>query len=88
MKTPDFPVDEAERVSTLEALDIVYTPSEERFDRITYGRDFAEASVLFNNVLKVFPADQASRLYMERSAQLMVNKPPIRWNGVEVYDIK
>lgn len=35
MRAPDLPVDEVERVGTLNSLDIVYTPAEERFDRIT-----------------------------------------------------
>lgn len=35
MKTPAIPDDEASRQNVLDALDIVYSPAEERFDRIT-----------------------------------------------------
>ncbi len=35
MQAPPFPPDEAERLAALRALDILNTPSEERFDRIT-----------------------------------------------------
>lgn len=35
MKTPDFPHDEHERIEDLRSLNILDTPSEERFDRLT-----------------------------------------------------
>ncbi|MCY2959028.1 MAG: GAF domain-containing protein [Planctomycetota bacterium] len=35
MQTPPFPPDEFERLAALRALDVLDTPSEERFDRIT-----------------------------------------------------
>ena len=35
MKTPETPVDEAERLATLRSLNILDTPPEERFDRLT-----------------------------------------------------
>lgn len=35
MKEPDFPVNEQERLSSLRSLQILDTPSEERFDRVT-----------------------------------------------------
>lgn len=35
MKTPDYPQDEYERIEDLRALNILDTPSEERFDRLT-----------------------------------------------------
>ncbi len=35
MKTPDFPDNEASRVKTLKSLEILDTPAEERFDRVT-----------------------------------------------------
>ncbi len=35
MKTPEIPENEAERQLALDALNIVYTPTEERFERIT-----------------------------------------------------
>lgn len=35
MKKPDHPSDEIERLELLESLNLVYSPAEERFDRIT-----------------------------------------------------
>ena len=35
MKAPAFPIDEDRRLAALASLDILYTPAEERFDRIT-----------------------------------------------------
>ena len=35
MKEPESPDDESSRVAALNSLDIVYTPVEERFDKIT-----------------------------------------------------
>ena len=35
MKAPEIPADEAQRLSQLRALNIMNTPAEERFDRLT-----------------------------------------------------
>lgn len=35
MKTPDLPDNEAQRIASLQRMDILFTPGEERFDRIT-----------------------------------------------------
>jgi GAF domain-containing protein len=35
MKAPDLPENEVERIASLRAMDALFTPSEERFDRIT-----------------------------------------------------
>lgn len=35
MKTPDLPENEAQRLASLHAMDVLFTPGEERFDRIT-----------------------------------------------------
>ena len=35
MKAPDLPANEIERIASLRAMDALFTPSEERFDRIT-----------------------------------------------------
>ncbi|MDH4361799.1 MAG: GGDEF domain-containing protein, partial [Nitrospirota bacterium] len=35
MKTPDIPQDEKARLTTLRSLNILDTPQEERFDRLT-----------------------------------------------------
>lgn len=53
-----------------------------------YNRDFAEAAVYFNNVLKENPKDKTAQIYRERSASFLVNPPPSDWNGVEALDIK
>ena len=36
--------------------------------QLYYNKEFAEASVCFNNVLKKYPEDTASKLYINRSA--------------------
>lgn len=35
MKAPDIPEDEEQRLAALQAMDVLFTPGEERFDRIT-----------------------------------------------------
>lgn len=47
-----------------------------------YAKNFAEASVQFNNVLQANPNDLASKIYLERSAKFMVEGVPTDWNGV------
>lgn len=49
-----------------------------------YERKFSEASVLFNQVLQKNPEDKASRIYLKRSANYMVNGVPDEWTGVEL----
>lgn len=49
-----------------------------------YQREFAEAGVKFNRVLKRNPQDQAARLYLERSAQFMVSGVPEDWQGTTI----
>ncbi len=53
-----------------------------------YSRDFAEAAVYFNNVLKENSKDKAAQIYRERSAAFMVNQPPSEWDGIEALDMK
>lgn len=53
-----------------------------------YKRDFAEAAVYFNNVLKKNPKDKAAEIYRERSASFLLNPPPIDWDGIETLNIK
>lgn len=53
-----------------------------------YQKQFPEASVYFNNVLKRNPADKAARLYMQRAAHGMVHGVPDDWTGVEVMQEK
>lgn len=55
MKTPDFPIDERVRLETLRSFDILDTPAEERFDRITrvarrmFGVSIALVSLIDEN---------------------------------------
>lgn len=53
-----------------------------------YSRDFAEAAVYFNNVLKENSQDKAAQIYRERSASFLVNPPPLQWKGIESLDVK
>ena len=48
-----------------------------------FAKEFAEASVCFKNVLKTNAADKTAKLYLERSAQFMVQGVPQDWEGVE-----
>lgn len=48
-----------------------------------YNKHFAEASIRFNEVLDRNVNDRAARLYLERSAMLMVNGVTENWHGVE-----
>lgn len=47
-------------------------------------KQFPEASVHFNSVLKHNPGDKAARLYLQRAAHCMVHGVPDDWTGVEV----
>jgi class 3 adenylate cyclase len=53
-----------------------------------FAKEFAEASVCFNNVLKANAEDKTARLYLERSAQFMVRGVPEDWEGVEAMESK
>jgi two-component system sensor histidine kinase ChiS len=53
-----------------------------------HQRDFAEASVKFNCVLKRNPNDKAARLFLERAAHFMVHGPPPDWIGLEILSLK
>ncbi len=53
-----------------------------------FTKEFTEASVCFNKVLKVNSADKTARLYLERSAQFMVQGVPEDWEGVETVESK
>ena len=51
-----------------------------------FAKDFAEAAVQFKNVLKEHPTDISARLYLERSARLMVQGVPSEWQGIETIE--
>lgn len=48
-----------------------------------FAKEFTEASVCFKNVLKTNAKDKTAKLYLERSAQFMVQGVPEDWEGVE-----
>jgi two-component system sensor histidine kinase ChiS len=58
-------------------------PAFESGIQLYYGKKFSEASVHFNQVLETNPADLASRIYLKRCANYMVNGVPPDWTGVE-----
>lgn len=49
-----------------------------------HDKQFPEASVHFNQVLKRNPKDEAARLYLQRAAHFMVNGVPEGWEGTQV----
>jgi two-component system sensor histidine kinase ChiS len=53
-----------------------------------HQKQFPEASVYFNNVLKLNPNDEAARLYLRRAAHGMVHGVPEDWTGVEMLQDK
>lgn len=53
-----------------------------------FKRDFADSVGLFKKVLDVNPEDKTARLYLERSAQFVVQGVPDDWQGIEAMDAK
>jgi hypothetical protein len=53
-----------------------------------FAKDFAKASVCFKNVLKANADDKIARLYLQRSAQFMVQGVAEDWEGVEAVESK
>ena len=49
-----------------------------------HDKQFPEASVYFNKVLKRNPKDEAARLYLQRAAHFMIHGVPKDWSGAEV----
>ena len=58
-------------------------PNFEEGLELYYSKQFSEASVQFNQVLKKNSQDKAARIYLERSANYMVQGVPDDWTGVE-----
>ncbi|MFQ5753598.1 MAG: adenylate/guanylate cyclase domain-containing protein, partial [bacterium] len=48
-----------------------------------FAKDFTNASVCFKKVLDVNPDDKTAKLYLERSAQFMVQGVAEAWEGIE-----
>ena len=53
-----------------------------------FAKEFAEAAPRFKNVLKTNSDDKTAKLYLERSAQFMVQGVPEEWEGVEAVESK
>ena len=53
-----------------------------------FAGEFAEAAVMFKNVLKENPTDKTAKLYLERAAQFMVHGVPEGWQGIEAMESK
>jgi two-component system sensor histidine kinase ChiS len=53
-----------------------------------FAKDFTNAAVFFKKVLDVHAGDKTARLYLERSAQFMVQGVPEDWEGVEAVESK
>jgi len=53
-----------------------------------FAKKFVEAAGSFKKVLDANPDDKTARLYLERSAQFMVQGVPDDWQGVETMDSK
>lgn len=53
-----------------------------------FDKEFAEAAVMFKNVLKDNPTDKTAKLYLERSAHFMVHGAPEGWQGIEAMESK
>ena len=53
-----------------------------------FDRKFAEAAVLFKNVLDTNPSDKTAHLYLKQAAQFMVYGVPEGWQGVQTMTSK
>ncbi len=47
-----------------------------------HNRQWSRAEALWKNILQKFPADEPSKLYLERCQWLKQNPPPSDWDGV------
>ena len=66
----------------VEVLEVFADKSREDFEKglaLYFGRDFAESSVFFNNILKHNPLDAAASLYLKKAADYMVRGVPEDW---------
>ena len=53
-----------------------------------FAKEFVEAAVYFQKVLKIHPHDKTARLFLQRSAQFMIQSVPDDWQGIETMDDK
>ena len=71
MKKPDIPIDEAARLKALRSLNILDTPSEERFDRLT-----RIAKRIFDVPIALVSLVDEDRQWFKSSVGLNVNETP------------
>ena len=53
-----------------------------------FAKEFADAVGLFKKIINVNPSDKTAQLYLERSAQFVVQGVPQDWQGIETMEIK
>lgn len=63
-------------------------PDFERGLEYYYQRQFAEAGVEFNKVLKLNPDDEVAQIHLKRAGFYMANGVPEGWTGVELLQSK
>lgn len=51
-----------------------------------YNQKFTRASVKFQDVIDSYPEDHTARLFLEKSAQYMVQGVPEHWDGVDIVE--
>lgn len=71
MKTPEFPTDEKIRIKTLQSLNVLDTPAEERFDRLT-----ALVSKMFNVPIALVSLIDSERQWFKSSVGLEASETP------------
>jgi adenylate cyclase len=52
------------------------------------NREWYEALKLFRRILKIFPQDGPTRLYIQRSLNFITTPPPPNWDGVFIFSTK
>lgn len=53
-----------------------------------HSQEFAEAQIIFDNVLQCNPQDKAAQIYRERAAYLAAHGVPPDWSGIEILSEK
>ena len=51
-----------------------------------YGKRFTQASVLFQEILNVYPEDKTAKIFLKHAAKLMVQGVPDDWDGVDIVE--
>ena len=74
-----------------EAILKLKTDLQEDFDKGLshfYNREFPEASVVFNNIIKQNADDHAAAYFYKRAARFALKGVPEDWTGIERWDVK